>query len=254
MFTPFGDPILQEILNDTTYTLFDFDAEEVLIQESLIAGFTMKYTPAYPFIIPTKSFGKSPKKPIYTAAVDAVLLTREDVSDLKVYELVKALHKNHNVSPILSTIDEIKNNSNSLYYYLHDGSLNFYNANHPTFLQKYGKTLGSLLSALIAGIAALIRMRGKRRYNRIKKYYNKAIEEEKKLSDNWNNIAYLENSMDEMLKIKEEVYDLLIRGKLDTNVQFQTFQDMINDLITQINLARQSAILMQQSEGKRKVR
>jgi len=253
LLTPFDDPLLKELLKDSTLTLFNFDLEEVLVEESTMAGFTMRYTPAYPFIIPAQSFGTVPKKAIITAAVDAVLLTRKDVSKITVYELLKALHKNHNISPVFSNIDEYKNNSSTLYYYLHKGSLSFYNQNQPTFLERYGRTLASIFSALLAGVATLIRIRNKRRYNRVKRYYDRAIEVEKKLTDNWKDISYLEESLDEALKIKEEVYDLLIEGKLDTNIQFQSFQDMINDLINQISLARQSAIILTQQQKNNKI-
>lgn len=242
--TNIADPFIEELLSEKNLKVFSFDKGALSLNTSRVAGFTMKYTPAYPFIIPVESFGRQPYKPVTTVAMNAVLLTRTDVSQYFIYELLDALHKNKNTSLLLSSIDESTENLDNLYYYPHEGALNYYNKDHPTFIERYGRTIAAFGTVLLAVITALIRWRNNRRFRRIQKCYALAVDVEKSLSDHWNDVEYLEQSLDVVLKIKEDVYDLLAVGKLEPNINFLAFQEMMDSLIEQINVSRQNAILL----------
>lgn len=247
-----ADPFIEELLYKKSLRIFSFDKKVSELNSSRVAGFTMKYTPAYPFVVPVESFGKQPYKPTVTLAINAVLLTRTDVSQYFIYELLDALHRSKNTNLLLSFIDESTENLDNLYYYPHEGALDYYNQDHPTFIERYGRTIAAFGTVLLAGITAIIRWRNNRRFRRIQKYYALAVDVEKSLSTHWNEVKYLEQSLDVVLRIKEDVYDLLAEGKLEVNLNFLAFQEMIDSLIDQINVSRQNAILLDIRDNRRR--
>lgn len=249
-----NDPDLHQILRDTTLKIFSFDDIDTPLETSRVGGFTI-YNPAYyPFVVPKENFGFIPKNAITTIAVDRLLLTRKDVHDNFIYKLAsiiigKSVPKNNILTnnALVKKLFQLRidNYKENLSFSLHQGTKKYYKdlEDERTLLERYGRTIGSLASALLAAFAALYRWRGNQRYKRLKKYYELAIDVEQQLSDHWHDVQFLEDSLDKMLKIKEEVYDLLSVGKLQININFTAFQDMVGAIIQQITTARQNAIL-----------
>lgn len=239
LFTNYHDEFVDSLIaTHENLTFFSFDSTSTEITGSVAQGFNLKYPTAYPFLIPSKTYNNVPVQPILTLAVDAVLLTHADVSQYVVFDLMEAIYNDKGKSQLLNTIHGNPLDHGELYYPLHKGALNYLNQNNPTLIERYARPLASIASVLIAGLAALFRWRNNRRYRRIRKYYDLAIEVEKKLSDKWNDFQYLEDALDEMIKIKEEVYDQLITGKIQPNDSFRSFQSMVDSLILQITLNR----------------
>lgn len=239
LFTNYHDEYIDSLIaTHENLTFFSFDSTSTEITGSVAQGFNLKYPTAYPFLIPSKTYNNIPAEPVLTLAVDAVLLTHADVSQYVVFDLMRAIYNDKGKSQLLNTIHGNPLEHGDLYYPLHKGALNYLNQNNPTLIERYARPLASIASVLIAGLAALFRWRNNRRYRRIRKYYDLAIEVEKKLSDHWNDFDYLEEALDEMIKIKEEVYDRLIAGKIQPNDSFRSFQSMVDSLILQITLNR----------------
>jgi TRAP-type uncharacterized transport system substrate-binding protein len=61
---------------------------------SSVDGFCLNYPRARPFIIPKNSYNKKPDKPIVTIAIDAVLLTRANMNERHIYEMLEAIFNN----------------------------------------------------------------------------------------------------------------------------------------------------------------
>lgn len=252
-----NDPFLNEMLVDTTFSIFSFDDIDTPPQASRVGGFTTYNPVYYPFVIPKENFGSVPRKPITTIAVDRLLLTRSDVSTDFIFRFMNVVigkevpidNENANTINFVNKLFQLRidNEKQNLNYRLHKGTEKFYKyqKDERTFIERYGKTLGSIASALLAIIMAIYRWRGNQRYKRLKKYYELAIDIEQELSDHWQDPKFLEESLDRLLKIKEEVYDLLSEGKLQININFTAFQDMLGTLILEIAMARQSAILIE---------
>lgn len=252
-----NDPFLNEMLVDATFSIFSFDDIDTPPQASRVGGFTTYNPVYYPFVIPKENFGSVPIKPITTIAVDRLLLTRSDVSTDFIFRFMSVVigkevpidNENANTINFVNKLFQLRidNDKDNLNYRLHKGTEKFYKyqKDERTFIERYGRTLASIATAILALVGAIVRWRGNQRYKRLKQYYELAIDIEKELSDHWQDPKFLEESLDKLLKIKEEVYDLLSSGKLQININFTAFQDMLGTLILEIAMARQSAILLE---------
>ncbi len=199
-------------------------------------GFCLKYPLAKPYIIPTNIFTNLPQEPILTIAIDAVLLTREDVDAEVVYKFVETILNNKQflvvdlnnrlLSQITEQFDPLK-----LRFPLHKGAKQYLERDKPSFLERYAESLGFIFSiflAFIGGVTAFARWNRRRKKNRIDTYYKGIMNIQIQIND-FNTEKECRNAIQELKLLRQNAFEHLIAEKLSADESFRIFITFVND-------------------------
>jgi TRAP-type uncharacterized transport system substrate-binding protein len=165
---------------------------------SSVEGFCMKNPRSRPFIVPRNFFGQKPEYPIYTIAMDEIMITSEAIDERVIYDLVSDIYSGKH---FLSQNNLLFNyltesfNQDALNFPLHQGTINYLRRDAPTFFERYAELFGvafSILVVLFGGITSLKKIRKER----IDKYYRRVM--------NCQNIEQLEAISKEAVKQLED--------------------------------------------------
>ncbi len=205
-------------------------------------GFCLKYPLAKPYIIPKNIFSNLPDNPVLTIAIDAVLLTREDMDDDVVYDIVETIlnHKqflvmdlnNKLLSQITEQFDPLK-----LRFPLHKGAKHYLERNKPTFYERYAELFGVIFSiflAFIGAIATVTRWNKHRKKNRIDTYYNGVMDIQIQVDD-FKTEEDCQNAIQELKYLRQNAFEQLISEKLMADESFRIFITFMNDTRKEIN-------------------
>lgn len=239
--TGFNNARIQKMVkeNGRIFSLDDYGMAE---EGSSVDGFCLKYPVARPYIIPKNVFGANQKSPILTVAVDAVMLTRDDVDDKVVYELVEKILMNKQLmvfdlnNKLLSHLSECFDPLN-LRFPLHTGARHYLDRNQPSFYERYAELFGvifSILIALITGATTFAKWKKTRNKNRIDHYYEKVLEMQHHI-DYFSSMDDCIAAIDELKHMREKAFRLLIDEKLQADESFRIFITFINDVRDEIN-------------------
>jgi hypothetical protein len=203
---------------------------------SAAEGFCLKYPLAKPFIIPTNIFSDLPEEPVLTIAIDAVLLTRENVAKQVVFNFVETLlntkqylvvdMNNRILSQITEQFDPLK-----LRFPLHKGAKDYLERNRPTFLERYSESLGflfSLMVAFIGGITTFARWNRRRKKDRIDTFYQGVMNIETRIRD-LKTEADCQLTIQELKHLRQNAFEHLIDEKLTADESFRIFITFLND-------------------------
>ncbi len=208
---------------------------------SVAEGFCLKYPLAKPYIIPKNIFYDYPTDPVLTIAIDAVLLTRVDVENQVVYNVIKTILENKQLLAIdydnkmLSGLTE-KFDPLRLRFPLHPGAKHYLDRNRPSFLERYAELMGfifSIILAFIGAITTVARWNRQRKKNRIDEYYQKIMSIQKTI-ENYRSIASCEQALDYLRKLREQAFRQLINEKLSADESFRIFITFVNDTQSEI--------------------
>ena len=123
-----NNPRIEEMIMRQNGKLFSLGDINLINIASSVDGFCLNYPRARPFIIPKNSYNNKPDKPIVTIAIDAVLLTRANVSDRHIYEMLEAIFNNvqslGNRDWLLFMLNENFDRSH-MNFPLHKGTINY---------------------------------------------------------------------------------------------------------------------------------
>ena len=99
-----------------------------------------------------------PPEELPVVAVEAVLVTREELPDSIVYEITRILFEARNElvkQSIQAAMIRRSEEWSHLGLSFHEGAKTYYNQNQPSFLVEYAEPLGLLLSLLVLGISSI---------------------------------------------------------------------------------------------------
>ncbi|MFC1553361.1 TAXI family TRAP transporter solute-binding subunit [candidate division KSB1 bacterium] len=221
--------------------LFSLGDSELAGRGSIVDGFCMKYPAAKPFIISKRMYGSEPETPVLTLAVDAVLITRKDMDNDRIYEIIKTILENKHFltskDPLFGALTEQFNYYN-LTFPLHEGAKMYLERNEPSFIERYAELTGVFLTGVIAlcgGVFALYERGKRRKKDKIDRYYMEVISVEKQTD----NIVSIEEFQEVIRKVKElrvHAIEQLIAEKLSADESFRIFLTLTNDVINNISL------------------
>ncbi len=149
---PLGNPAVSQLLNhgQTKLVAIKQGAALQLFRPALL-----------PSQIPQGTYNGAvpiPPEELPVVAVEAVLVTREDLPDSIVYEITRILFEARNElvkQSIQAAMIRRSEEWSHLGLSFHEGAKTYYNQNQPSFLVEYAEPLGLLLSLLVLGISSI---------------------------------------------------------------------------------------------------
>jgi TRAP-type uncharacterized transport system substrate-binding protein len=191
-----------------------------------------------PFVIPEGTYGpRLTPTAVATVAVDTLLVARDDVSRVVVYDLVLALET---MGPLLAAlrpdlaIDELETfDISHLTFPMHSGALAFRRRNEPGFAERAAgifEVAATLFAGLVTGLFALARYWSGRRKGRIDRFYSEALAIRSKIAQESRPQQRAECTM-EARSLRDRAFASLIDEKLAADESFRIFQALIQDVI-----------------------
>ncbi len=149
---PLGNPAVSQLLNhgQTKLVAIKQGAALQLFRPALL-----------PSQIPQGTYNGAvpiPPEELPVVAVEAVLVTREDLPDSIVYEITRILFEARNElvkQSIQAAMIRRSEEWSHLGLSFHEGAKTYYNQNQPSFLVEYAEPLGLLLSLIVLGISSI---------------------------------------------------------------------------------------------------
>ncbi len=257
VYASFGDIIKDEnLVGLEEFKLFGFDDVDRFGRGSIAEAICLKFPQMKPFIIPTSTYRQLTPHPILTIAVDAVLVSRSDLSDESIYQLTKMLFQNHqefnNISPLIYLDLTERFDPNLLNFPLHPGSRRYLDKDEPTFFERYAEVIGVLFSIVIALISALLSLakwRNQTKKDRIDVFYEKIIDIKK-------GIPKLRSSREVREKIlilqreQDKAFELLIDEKLQANESFRIYMELNKEIIQSLAVRGKAFKKIEADSGK----
>lgn len=191
-------------LDENNWEIFSLGDINYSSRGSSVEGFCMNYPRSEPFIVPRNFFGKKPTMPVFTIALDEILITHEDADKTLIYDLVKDIYEGkHYLSQqdILFTHISENFNQDALNFPLHPGTMNYLKRDEPTFFERYAEAFGVIFSILVVMVGGMTSLK-KIRKERIDKYYKRVM----KCNDN-NELESLLNEAVEQLQNEKLIAD-----------------------------------------------
>lgn len=223
--------------------IFSLGDPDLAGKGSAADGFCLKYPLAKPIVIPKNIYQNLPENPVLTVAIDAVLLTREDVADDVVYNVVETILnrkqfmvmdlENKLLSQITEQFDPLK-----LRFPLHNGAKHYLERDKPKFYERYAELFGVIFSIFLASIGgiATVRKWGKlRKKNRIDTYYKGVMDIQIQVDD-FKTEQDCQNAIQKLKYLRQNAFEQLIAEKLMADESFRIFITFVNDTRKEIQL------------------
>ena len=238
IYASFGDIIKDDnLMGLEAFKLFSFDDVNRFGRGSIAEAICLKYPQMKPFIIPQNTYRQLTPHPVLTIAVDAVLVSRRELSEDAVYQLAKTFFQNHqefnNISPLIYLDLTERFDPNLLNFPLHPGARRYLDKDEPGFFERYAEVIGvgfSILIALISALLSLAKWRNQMKKDRIDVFYEKIIDVKK-------GIPKLRSSREargkilELQKEQDKAFELLIDEKLQANESFRIYMELNKEII-----------------------
>jgi hypothetical protein len=194
-----------------------------------------------PFVIPAGTYGAATTEPIATIAVDKLIVSRKDIDSSVIYDLINEIQR---LRPALATVhpglfqqaagDFDVSRSR---FVLHAGTQDYLQRSEPTFIERYSGVAEVLVTLMIAAFSASlagIRIYNRRRKNRIDRFYARAMNIRKSVSESATG-PERSAATTEIRKLQDEAFELLVTEKLAADESFRIFITLSNDVLEQIN-------------------
>lgn len=193
-----------------------------------------------PFVIPVGIYGDLPEEPVLTLAVDKLLVSRPDVDEAVVYDLIGEIRR---LQPALAATRPLlfqslsrEFDASGSTFVLHPGAQAFTHRDEPTFYERYSgvaEVLVTLVIGLVSGGYAVVQIYHRRRKNRIDGFYTEVMAVRDSISDR-SSAAERAVAVEQVRKLQNEAFDMLIREKLAADESFRIFVTLSNDIIAQL--------------------
>ena len=166
---------------------------------------------------------------LLTVSVDALLVTRKDISESAIYKLTKTFIEQkprlaaiapHLFSGINESFDPL-----DLSFPLHPGARSYLQRDDPGFLERYAETINMLVYVtflLISAFLGFARWRERMKKDRVDVFYERVMEVRDDMKD-----SSAELRLGALNRIEREAFDSLISEKLAANESFRIFTDLL---------------------------
>ena len=231
-------PVLKELAGRLRgYSLFSLGDPDDIGRGSVVDGASLLNPHLRPFVIPVRTYGKVPKKPIVTLAVDKLLVARADVPDPVIYDLIGEILR---LKPALSAdnpglFHQLSANFDlsSTTFVAHPGALAFVAKDEPTVYERYSgvaEVAATLFFGLVSGLYAAIKIYGIRQKNRIDRFYRSAMEVRDSAQGS-SDLGVRRKAVGDLRSLQNEAFRLLVDEKLAADESFRIFITLSNDII-----------------------
>ncbi len=213
VFAAIHNPHVKKMI-DNNWDIFSLGDITYSNRGSSVEGFCMNYPRSEPFIVPRNFFGQKPIFPIYTIAMDELLIVHEEADETLIYDLVKDIYEGKHFlsqSHLLFTHITEDFERDALNFPLHQGTIAFLERDQPSFFERYAEAFGVVFSILVVAFGGFTSLK-KIRKERIDKYYKRVM--------SCQNIQDLEN-------LSNEAVNQLQNEKLTADESFTIFLNLV---------------------------
>lgn len=243
LMTRVDDPCIKVLLQ-RGYALFQLHDYTPAVTAGPLQGFIKQNQNIRPFTIPANYFPQQKDhRPYKTFAVDPLLICREDLPDLVIYDLVSTIKENlfrnkgdEEIPFLLSAYSSKEDCSHYLQFPLHEGSSRYLTQKEPTRLERHANAirLGFLLVALFILFVIIVkRWQIHLRKERIDALYFEALDIKKDVGKE-KSFTKLLNLKQQLVKLENRSYQLLTREKLAADESFSILTKMLSEIETHL--------------------
>ena len=192
------------------------------------------------FVIPVGTYGDATPNPIVTVAVDKILVTRNDLAQPVVYDLINELlrlrpalaAKRPGLFPPLAEDFDASRSG----FILHSGTQAYLQRSEPSVYERYSGIAEVVVTLLVATVSAAfagVRILQRRRKNRIDRFYTRAIA----LGRSVNEESPAEEQQEVIRQVRElqdSAFDQLVDEKLSADESFRIFITLSDDILRRL--------------------
>jgi hypothetical protein len=222
------------------YRLFSIGTVDQLGRGSPVESLSLLQPQFQPIILPADIYPGVVTEPVVALAVDKLLVVRSEVAVPVVYDLISELLR---LKPALAAeqpglfhnLSENFDASNSTFV-IHPGAQAFIERDAPSAYERYSgvaEVVVTLLLSLISATYGFVRVYRIRRKNRIDIFYKRAMGVRKSVVDPADASAR-SSAINEIRKLQETAFDLLVDEKLAADESFRIFITLCNDIIAEL--------------------
>ncbi|WP_416864225.1 MAG: TAXI family TRAP transporter solute-binding subunit [Imperialibacter sp.] len=225
----------EELIGLEGFKLYSFDDQSQMGLGSVTEGICMKHPQMKTFTIPRYTYGKMTPTPVFTLAVDAVLVASGFLPDDVVYDITKAVFENHQdlnkISPLIYSRMSEDFNSDDLNFPLHAASRVYLERDEPSFYERYAESIAlafTLLVATYSGLRSFAKWNSQRKKDRVDVFYRYTLDIKNKVPS----LKTTEEcilSLSEVRKHLNQAFQLLIDEKLLANESFRIYMELSRD-------------------------
>ena len=179
-------------------------------------------------VIPARTYGDQPRRPVHTISVRSVLVASAELSDAMVREVTRVVFDNRirlaRSHPAALRLRE-RYEPAALRYPAHDGAVDYYLRGEPAFWVAYSEQIAlvfSLLVGVFSGVAALRQLAARRRKERIDFYYKEVARLIASAEE-----AGVQATRAALLQLRSDAFQNLVDEKLAPDESFTIFQDLL---------------------------
>jgi len=213
VFAAIHNPHIKQMI-DNGWEIFSLGDITYSNRGSSVEGFCMNYPRTEPFIVPRNFFGQKPELPIFTIALDELLVVHEDLDETLVYDLVNDIYSGkHYLSQSNNLFTHINEDfdRDALNFPLHDSTVDYLSRDEPSIFERYAEAFGVIFSILVVLYGGVTSIR-KIRKERIDKYYKRIM---------------ACNNVEELERISNEAVKQLQNEKLTADESFTIFLNLV---------------------------
>lgn len=200
-----------------------------------------------PFVIPIGTYGAATPEPVLTVAVDMLLVSRSDLSESVIYDLVRELSR---LRPALASqrpglfqrLSDDFNTGNSTFL-LHPGLVAYLDRNEPSVYERYSgvaEVVVTVMVALFSAGFAGVRIYHLRRKNRIDAFYTDVMAIRNAVGDTATDDERSEATQ-KIRALQNTAFEMLVDEKLSADESFRIFISLSNDALRDLGETRADA-------------
>lgn len=236
-------PIMIDLMEGYTedYRLFSIGSVEQLGHGSLAESLSLLNPHFQPFVLPTDLYPKVVSKPVVTVGVDKLLVTRKEIPQAVIYDLISEILR---LKPALSAMQPSlfhklsgDFDAGSSTFVIHPGSQAYIERDAPSIYERYSgvaEVIVTLFFSLASALYAGLRIYKIRRKNRIDTFYKKAMAIRKSVSAD-SATELRANAIAEIRQLQETAFDQLVDEKLAADESFRIFITLCHDVIAELS-------------------
>ncbi len=205
---------IRNMLSSNGWQLFSLDDIQFAGKGSAVEGFCLYFPRAYPYIIPKNVFGPFPEKPVYSLAMDMLLVTNAKSDSRWVHDLTRDILEGRQYlsqkNVLLAWVRE-HFDRDVLNFPLHEGAIDYLDRNEPSFYERYAEAFGVVFSILVV-LAGVVSSFKRLKKERIDKYYRQAMT--------------LQN-INDLIQLEAKAIDQLEKDRLSADESFTIFLKIV---------------------------
>jgi hypothetical protein len=218
--------------------MFSLSDPDAIGAGSPVDAMTLMNPALQPFILPSGVYGELTPHPIVTVAVDKILVTTTETDEPTIYDLANHIER---LRPALTALNPAAfrasdHSTNQYTYMFHPGAQAFRARDEPNLLERYSgvaEVTITLLIGVISGMYAVAQIYGRRRKNRIDRFYAEVLALRKyglSASDN----ETREQTIRDLMSLEEQAFERLINEEIAADDSFRIFTELNKEAIEDV--------------------